>query len=114
MTTPPSISTQPTHRSHLNMSPVVKTPTQKHFHSYFRPFRTSHDLNQVHGDFPQTPKSENVFRTIYTNINGIPYATLEPTSHHICDCAINYQIDHIGLVETNFITLRQSTPYGHI
>jgi len=70
---------------------------------------TMRPYTDTHGDFPISPKPQDTFRILYSNINGISPKNLEQESQQMAFQANTYHIDLLGLVETNINWFNKTT-----
>ena len=75
--------------------------TQTHITSHILTHPSLAHHQDTYGDLPHTPKPSHAFRIMYSNINGISIANPDQESHNIGHTADAYQVDYLGLAETN-------------
>ena len=71
------------------------TSTNKHTEKDKKPFDNEHKGNQIKA------KAENILRICHININGVTQTTKNPKNQHIREFINTYELDHVGLAETN-------------
>jgi len=96
---------RPSHSSPSKITTPFTSPvhhsTQTSITSHIS-IRTSHEhYHDTYGDLPSTPKPTHHFRILFSNVNGISTTNTEQESHQIGHTADAYQVDYLGLAETN-------------